>query len=157
VIEQRIPPTAGVGEVRDSGTSSRPYSAYRPYTQQSPVAPAAPSRQMTPQTPVPSPLPAAAPPKVRLDRIVLGSGPSIEGQVVSQDRAPASGAQLLFINAERQGSQQSVTADERGQFHVSLASGGWLVYVRGADGTPVFKSRIDVRGEETKQMTLVNR
>jgi hypothetical protein len=112
---------------------------------------------MTPQAPVTAPVPAAAPPKVRLDRIVLGSGPSVQGQVVRQDRVPDAGAQLLFINAERQGSQQSVTADERGQFRVSLASGGWLVYVRSADGTPVFKSRIDVRDEETKQMMLVNR
>jgi hypothetical protein len=148
VNEQRSVPVPGVGESRDTGTSNRPYSSFRLSPPQDPA------RSQTPPPPL---APTAAPPKVRLDRIVLGSGPSVEGEVVRADSGPAAGAQVMFVNADRRGDQQSVTADGRGQFRVSLASGGWLVYVRGADGTPVFKSRIDVGGEETKKMTLVNR
>jgi hypothetical protein len=157
VNEQRSVPVPGVGESRDNGTSNRPYNSYRQYPPQNAAPGAALDRPLPPQTPPPPTVPAAAPPKVRLDHIVLGPGPSVEGQVVRHDRNPDAGAKLLFVSAERQGSQQSVTADERGQFHVSLTSGGWLVYVRGADGTPVFRSRIDVREEETKKMTLVSR
>jgi hypothetical protein len=157
VNEQRTVPVPGVGESRDTGTSNRPYSALRVSPPQNAAPSPGANRQVVPQTPAPPLAPAAAPPKVRLDRIVLGSGPSVEGEVVRGDRAPAAGAEVMFVNAERRGDQQSVTADSRGQFHVTLATGGWLVYVRGADGTPVFKSRIDVRDEETKKMTLVNR
>src|SRR5262249_14888292 len=114
-------------------------------------------RPLPPQTPPPPAAPAAAPPKVRLDRIVLNPGPSVEGQVVRHDRNPHAGAQLLFVSAERQGAQQTVTTDEAGRVHVNLTSGGWLVYVRGTDGTPVFRSRINVGAEETKTMTLVSR
>jgi hypothetical protein len=157
IYEQRTPPVPGVGETRDSGTSSRPYSAYPQYPAPGTAQPGTPNRQLPPQTPAPPVAPAAVPPRVRLDHIVLGTGPSVEGQVVYQDRAPYAGAQVLFISAERQGTQKAITADEHGQFHVTLATGGWLVYLRGADGNPVFKSRIDVREEETKQVTLVSR
>jgi hypothetical protein len=157
VNEQRTVPVPGVGESRDSGTSNRPYSSFR----LSPPEGAAPSagvaRPAVPQTAAPPLAPAAPPPNVRLDKIVLGSGPTVEGEVVRGDRGPAAGAEVMFVNADRRGDQQSTTADGRGQFRVTLASGGWLVYVRGADGTPVFKSRIDVRDEETKRVSLTTR
>jgi hypothetical protein len=151
VNEQRTVPVPGVGESSGTGTSNRPYSSFRI----SPPQGAAPSA--VPQTPPPPLAPAAPPPSVRLDKIVLGSGPTVEGEVVRGDRAPAAGAEVMFVNADRRGDQQSTKADGRGQFRVSLASGGWLVYVRGADGTPVFKSLIDVREEETKRVSLTTR
>jgi hypothetical protein len=157
VNEQRSVPVPGVGESHDNGTSNGAYNGYRQYPPQNGTPGASLNRPLPPQTPAPPAAPMAAPPKVRLDHIVMGPGPSVEGQVVGRDRNPHAGAELLFVSAERQGSQHAVRADGQGLFHVGLTSGGWLVYVRGADGTPVFKSRIDVREEETKKMTLVSR
>jgi hypothetical protein len=156
VLEQRTPPPGGIGETRDNGTSNKPYDLYH----QAPGASAAPPTGLNRQVPVQGPAAPqspAAPPSVRLDKIVLAPGPGVEGQVVRDDRAPAAGAKVMFVNADRQGSQQSVTADGKGQFRVTLASGSWLVYVHGADGKPVFHSKIELRGEETRQVTLVSR
>jgi hypothetical protein len=158
VLEQRNIPVPNVSEYRSGGVSNPPYGTYPPSVPQTSPPPVY-NRQVTPQagTPGVPAAPAATPPKVRLDHIVLGSGSNVAGLVVYRDQAPHAGAQLLFIDADRQGNQQTVTADERGRFRVTLASGGWLVYVRGPDGKPVFRSRIDVRGDENKTMTLVSR
>jgi hypothetical protein len=153
VLEQRTPPPGGVGETHDNGTSNKPYDLYRQAPAGAP--PTGLNRQVTPQGP-PAPR-SPAPPSVRLDKIVLAPAPGVEGQVVRDDRAPAAGAKVMFVSVDRQGSQQSVTADARGQFRVTLASGAWLVYVHGADGKPVFHSKIELRGEETRQVTLVSR
>ena len=81
-----------------------------------------------------------------------------QGRVVkSADNSPEGGARLLFVSAERQGAQQSVTADGDGRFQAALASGGWLVYVKDADGRPVFQEKVDVRDDGPRTMTLVSR
>src|SRR5205823_4275312 len=105
----------------------------------------------------PSPVPASPPPTVRLDRIVALPAPTLRGLVVRGDRSPNAGAKVMFVSANRMGAQQSVTADPAGQFRVTLASGGWLVYVHGLDGKPVFHSKIDLNDNETRQVTLVSR
>jgi hypothetical protein len=94
---------------------------------------------------------------VRLDRIVSAPATRLQGQVVRGDNLPEGGARVLFVSASRQGPQRSVTADAGGQFRVTLASGGWLVYVHGADNRPVFHSKIDLAENETRQVTLVSR
>jgi hypothetical protein len=76
---------------------------------------------------------------------------------VGSNRAPLPGARLLFVSADRQGEREAVTADRSGEFRVTLASGGWLVYVEGADGKPVFHSKIDVQENQNRKVTLVSR
>ncbi len=115
-----------------------------------PVAPARPPGANTPGSPSP-------PPAVKLERIVALPDHNVEGQVVREDRAPQAHARLLFVSALGQAMQQPVTADAAGQFRVTLASGGWLVYLHGADGKPVFHTKIDVRENETRQVRLTCR
>ena len=110
-----------------------------------------------PDQPAPAQTPEP-PPAVRIDRIASHSGASVEGRVVkSSDRTPHAGAKLLFVSADRQGAQESVTADGEGRFRTSLASGGWLVYVQDADGRPIFHEKVDVRDDAPQTMTLVSR
>jgi len=110
-----------------------------------PATPMAPSRP--PSNPVP----------VRLDRIVSLSAHAVEGRVVTADRTPQANARLLFVSAERDRTQHSVMADASGQFQVSLPSGGWLVYVRDADGRPAFQQKLDVSARAAQPMLLVSR
>ena len=77
--------------------------------------------------------------------------------VKAADRTPHAGAKVLFVSAERQGAQQSVTADGDGRFRTSLASGGWLVYVQDGDGRPIFHEKVDVRDNIPQTVTLVSR
>jgi hypothetical protein len=158
VYDQRTAPQPGVGESREGGTSGTsnkpPFDIYRKPVSD-PMPPASSQRQLTPQYPA-TPR-SAPPPNVKLDRIVLmPNTPGVEGQVVRNDRAPAAGARVLFVNAERQGVQQTVTADAQGQFRAELASGNWLIYVHGANGDLVFHKKIEVK-DETRQVTLVSR
>jgi hypothetical protein len=100
--------------------------------------------------------PSAAPPRVRLDRIVSAQ-PGVRGQVMGANQTPRSRAEVVFVRADRSGSRKEVTADERGQFQANLPGGGWLVYFRGNDGKLVFNSRLDVRDQEARLVTLVSR
>ena len=79
---------------------------------------------------------------------------TVRGQLVQADNAPRGGAKLTFASAN---GQQSVTADQTGQFQVSLASGRYDVYVDGSDGKAVYLNQIDVRGEENRPIILVSR
>jgi hypothetical protein len=112
------------------------------------------------QRPGVNPLPAqpvAPAPAVRLDRITSTTDARLEGQVVRQDRAPQPGVRVLFVSAQRQAPNCTVTANSAGRFQVSLASGSWLVYVAGSDGRPVFHSRLDVSGSTPPPLTVVAR
>jgi hypothetical protein len=93
---------------------------------------------------------------VRLDRIVTAPQAQLEGQVVQGNQRPLAGARLTFVHASRQGPHESVTVNASGQFRVTLASGGWLVYVGGHDGKAAFHSKINLRDSETRQVTLVS-
>lgn len=116
-------------------------------------------RQLPPVTPrLAAPVaPPPPPPGVKLEKIVALPGHNVEGQVVRQDKLPQDGARVLFVCADRQGDQQVVTADAQGQFRATLASGNWLVYVHGADGKPVFHSKIEVKENERLPIRLVSR
>lgn len=101
----------------------------------------------------------APPPVVRLDRIVSvpKNGNQVEGKVVLNNNAPRGNVELLFVSTEKQGPQEKVTADTTGRFNVQLASGNWLVYMAGADGKPVFHSKIDVNSHDVRPVVLVSR
>jgi hypothetical protein len=97
------------------------------------------------------------PPTVRLDRIVSVPQSQVQGLVVQNDNAPRGGARLVFVSTEPQATRQQVTADAAGKFNVTLASGGWLVYVDGADNRPVFQARLTLGDHENRQIVLVSR
>ena len=63
---------------------------------------------------------------------------------------------LSFAFAERHETRQSATAGADGQFHVTLAAGTWWVYVNDGAGQMVRHSKVDVRQNETRQVTLVS-
>ena len=71
------------------------------------------------------------------------------------DNSPKSGADLLFV-ADRGNETRKTRADGKGEFRLSLASGTWLIYVNGADGRPVYHSKIEV-AEQPRPFTLVSR
>jgi hypothetical protein len=150
VLEQSSPPA---GVIENPGTGSQ---SYKPYGQIQPNANGA-------QRPVPRPLstqptaPVQRQPAVRLDRVVSGPAGRVQGHVVSQGNVPQAGASLTFVSAARRDPHRVVTADNAGNFRVTLASGDWLVYVQGADGKLAFARKIDVRDNETRQFTLVSR
>ena len=81
---------------------------------------------------------------------VPATGNQVEGKVVLNDNSPPANARLLFVSAEKQGPQETVTADNNGRFNVTLASGDWLVYLTGTDGKPVFHSKIDISSKDTR-------
>jgi hypothetical protein len=95
---------------------------------------------------------------VRLDRIVAAPRPPrVVGQVVRQDNAPRSGAKLVFVHLQARDRQQQVVADQSGQFQVTLASGGWLVYVNDSNDRLVYHSRLDLHEGDEGNLTLVSR
>jgi hypothetical protein len=148
------PQTPGAAPGNGGTTYDRYYSPPA-----NPMPPASGSlRQLPPRLPVTPPAPVPTPPTVKLEQIVAVPSPTLKGQVVRLDgSAPQGGARLMFVSTVQQGPRQSVTADAAGQFRVTLASGGWFVYVDGADGKPVFHSKIELRDNETRQVTLVSR
>jgi hypothetical protein len=146
--------TPGVDTFRDSG-SAKPYDSYRQQPAVPGTMPPASNRQLAPQG-QPSPAAPAAPPRVRMDRIVSLSNTGVEGQVVRSDRTPQAGVKVLFVNIDHRDQQQSAVSDRAGQFRANLPAGTWLVYVHDAAGRPVLHSTIEVRGE-TRHVTLVSR
>ncbi|HZT83611.1 MAG TPA: hypothetical protein VFA26_25500 [Gemmataceae bacterium] len=158
--------TAAPPAVQDRGTAAPPAVGDHPsgagssYQRYAPMPQAGNGRQLAPAVPT-TPGQAAparlAPPAVKFERIVAIPSPNVEGQVVRADKLPEPSARLLFVSADRQGARQDVTADRDGQFRTTLASGGWLVYLRDGDGKLTFHSRIDVRDNQPKQVLLTSR
>jgi hypothetical protein len=126
------------------GATANPQSSFRQPPLSNPP-PVDPQRQVTP------------PPPVRLERIVLGTESTLEGQVVRLDNAPRAGARLLFVSANLSGPRHEVTANATGRFHVALASGSWNVFVSRPDGGRDYHSRIEVTGNQPPFLTLVSR
>jgi hypothetical protein len=93
-----------------------------------------------------------------LDRIVVGPDAQVEGQVVRSDNAPRANARLVFVNAGNTADRHPVTANSAGRFYVTLAAGGWLVYLENPDGTQGYHSRIEVAAQpQAARITLVSR
>jgi hypothetical protein len=103
------------------------------------------------------PAPGYNPPAVKLDKIAMGDDTLIDGQVVSDKNAPKSGVQLTFVSVQKQAADKTVTSNAGGAFQVQLPAGGWLVYMRAADGQYVFHSRIDIAVQHTTPVILVSR
>jgi hypothetical protein len=156
VSEGRQPAQPGVAEFPNSGTApqQQPQQTDRYYPQpQSPMPPASGGTSLRPAPPR-----AVPPPRVKLERIVSIPATRLQGKVVHQDNRPWANARLLFVSAERPAAgQQVVTANSAGQFQANLASGSWLVYVPGSDGKPTLHSKIALRADEARQVTLVGR
>ena len=114
-----------------------------------------------PQLRAPQPVAPAMPnadARIRLDRITAAPLHYTEGQVVGSDRTPKSRAEVLFVNAERKGDRQTVTADHWGRFRASLASGTWLVYVKQPSGRLIYQQKVEVsEGKPSVPITLVSR
>ena len=111
-----------------------------------------PGTSFKPQGPINAP-----PPAVKLDRITFATDGGVQGQVVQNNNAPQAGAKVVFVHASLQGKMETVTANASGQFQMTLAPGGYLVYVNDHRGQPVFHSRIDVDGRQPTVMKLVSR
>jgi hypothetical protein len=94
---------------------------------------------------------------VKLDRIVVGPDARVEGRVVRSDDTPRPNAQLIFVSADRLAPRQAITANSAGRFRVTLAPGGWMVFIQGPDGTPTFHSRIEIGDHPEPRITLVSR
>jgi hypothetical protein len=96
------------------------------------------------------------PPPIKLDRIVVGPDAGVEGRVLRSDNTPRPNAKVMFVSADHLAPPRTVTANSAGRFEVTLASGGWLVYLDAPDGTQIYHSRIEV-GPNQPRITLVNR
>jgi hypothetical protein len=159
--EARSQSTPGVSEnPYGNRTEPLPNQRYYPPGQQQDYMPPASGssyRQIQPNGQALPVAPARPTPPVRIDRIAAVSAGEVQGQVVRSDKLPAAGAKVLFVSADRRQPRQTAAVDKSGQFRVALTSGGWLVYVQGSDGKPMFDRKIDVRDQETRQMELVSR
>jgi hypothetical protein len=97
-------------------------------------------------------------PNVRPDKVAAFTPGQLGGQVVNGNDRPLARVRVMFISADAQRTQRFATTDDQGQFRATLTSGGWLVYVYGADGQPVFQQKVDVNGQEVGSLVkLVNR
>jgi len=143
-------PPPSIGESRSSPPTSPPsvYDRYYPTT---------PGTSFRPSlgAPIPASSPTPPAPPVKLERIALG-GSSVEGQVVRSDNSPKAGAKVLFVNTAN-GSREVITANVAGRFQTNLPSGSWLVYLHGADDTPLFYTRVNVGGASATPVKLVSR
>jgi hypothetical protein len=159
-------PPPGTAETRDPAAAPPP----PPGTAEGrePGSPASESRKLdrNPGAAPPSVMPRASdssyrtpppPPAVRFDRIASRAGHNLEGHVVDARRSPRAGARVLFVSVEGKTIQRAATADGQGAFRARLAAGGWLVYTYDGQGRPVFSRRVEVPGDRTVSMTLVNR
>lgn len=143
VGEQRIPPS--------SGTSRFPSLPRTPEVKEN-------SRRYLP--PINPPVRKPAPqPRVDLDRVtsLQKCGHNVEGRVVESNYLPRARAEVLFVNADRQGVQKSTTADSQGWFRADLSVGNWLVYVQDAEGRPSYLKKIEVGTNQTHRVSLVSR
>ena len=159
VTEQRAAPAPAVREQpgqAPASSGSPLYDRYYPPSQSAPPPAAGSSLKPIPAVPAPA-NPTGGPPRVKLESVVALPTPNLAGKVVHGDNAPDAWTRLVFVSADARGQQQDATADAAGRFGVTLASGGWLVYLRGADNRPVFHSKIDVHDNEPQQLTLVSR
>jgi hypothetical protein len=158
-VPQAQPPSVGEGREYAPTTSEGTRYDRNPAPYMPKAYDSSSYRQPQLRSPVPGQpaAPAQAPPRVRLERIAALPDYNLDGQVVSSARIPQANARVLFVSADQAGGRQSVTADPRGRFQVTLASGSWLVYVQDGRGQQVFQRRVDVSADQPHTMTLVSR
>ena len=151
------PPPSISGQMQ-KGTSSnnKMWEQYYP-----PIEKANPgTTSWQPQLGIPQPIKTNEPqPKredVKLDRISVGSNSIVEGQVARLDNSPKANAKVLFVNALTS-QKQTIYANTAGRFQTELPAGSWHVYLYGADDLPVYNTRVDVNGAQSRQVNLVSR
>src|SRR5262245_42250909 len=148
-ISTTPPQTPPPPQIKEGTAPSGPNVGNMSYYQQSQwQAPATFRQQSNPTPPNPTP-------QVKLERIVYGPESFVEGQIVQTDNTPRPNASVLFVSADN-GKRETVTANNTGRFQVNLASGNWLVYVQGRDGTAQFHSRLSVQQHQAARITVVN-
>lgn len=138
---------------------SNPNGIWQGY--QTPLGNPVPTVKPLSQPPVPTPKQT-----IPLDKFVSLSGsdnPSVsggnlvKGQVVFPSNTPRPNTQLVFVNANQKTAQQAVTANNQGQFDISLASGQWLVYIHRNGNEPVYHSKIEISNQQPSYITLVSK
>ena len=100
------------------------------------------------------------PASLKLDHVVSrpSGGAAVNGQVVANNFVtPLRGAQLVFVSKQTQTEREVVTADRTGRFSVTLASGGWNIYMTRADGALDYHSSIDIAENRSRQVMVVSR
>lgn len=157
VGEQSTPPPAAPPSVGEESTIPPAVSDSMKYNRTMPKVFEGSSGKLQPRAPTPTPPPPAAPPRVRLDRIVSLSGSNVQGQLLSSSQSAEADTQLMFVSEDRQRTREVVTTDASGQFQVRLAEGSWLIYVPGQDGRPAYRQKIQVRDSVRPQTILVSR
>jgi len=65
---------------------------------------------------------------------------------------------VLFVNASNYAERRVVSASPTGQFHLTLPTGGWFLYLENPDGSHAYHSRLDVNDRpEGARVVLVSR
>ena len=83
---------------------------------------------------------------------------SVRGEVVMNDQiTPRSGAQVVFMNAEKPAQKEYATANTYGEFDVRLPAGKWYMYVGGPTGQAVYHKQISVGDRDTVDYKVVSR
>ena len=142
---------------------SAPAAAYAPPPQQPVVAPQGPigGSQGTQQyyfapTNNTNNLQApTAPPQFVAPERVAAASDVVHGQVTRRDGSPKSGTQILFVSTASKQVAQTV-ANENGRFNVSLPTGSYYVYFASRDNGPAYQGQVQVRPNQTNDITLVN-
>lgn len=113
-----------------------------------------PPPSLSPKRPMPE-----AP--VRFEHVVsrmVNGGATVSGQVVASNFVtPLRGAKLVFVSKEPRGPQRTVAADAAGRFNVSLAAGGWSIYVSQPNGSMEYHSTINVQSRQNRKVMVVSR
>ncbi|MBI1831985.1 MAG: carboxypeptidase regulatory-like domain-containing protein [Planctomycetes bacterium] len=150
------PPVVNIDKTPGTGMS-KPPMWYDYYPKSEKITPENRSSSFQPRLEMPLPIVQPAPqPPVKVDRIAVNPDSRVEGQVVRADQSPKPNAKVLFINAMT-GKKQVTFANTAGRFYVDLSAGSWHMYLHGADDAPVYASRVDVNGSQTRQVSLVSR
>jgi hypothetical protein len=140
---QKIPPAAGetprgpaVTEERGSGSSYRP----------------APNK-------APAPVwPSQAPVRPERTASLPTTSGNVQGTIVRNDFVtPKAGTLVTFVRSNDLNTRQAVTADQAGRFQVALTSGSWYVYMADNNGNATYHSKLDVRNNEARNVTVVSR
>ena len=139
-ISPEPPPAAGLNEQRSQPPAQ--LNEQRDYY----MPPASPSGRPAQRQVVPAYKP---------ERVASLADSNVNGQVVRNDFAPRPGAQVVFVNAQKQ--DVRATADAAGRFQVNLESGNWFVYVGDTAGNMAYHNQLTVRSGDAAPVTVVSR
>ncbi|MBX9583112.1 MAG: hypothetical protein K2X87_22625 [Gemmataceae bacterium] len=101
----------------------------------------------------------AGTPRLRPDKTTSrSSSVAVRGEVVNPDQlTPRAAAKLVFVNADQMDRREYVTANQFGEFDVSLPAGKWYLYLGGADGRAVFHKALSLGDRDSYDYRVVSR